>query len=100
LIQITGFRNPDLILNFLNHWLIATRNVRKFHFGLCLRASVITDRSLTLKHSDAVVDESDQRNFPNYLLDRPIQRAVKRYWYEKMMLDTECAVLVNYYLYL
>lgn len=92
MIQIKVFRNPDLISNFLNHWLIATRNVRKFHFGLCLRATVITDRSLndrsltdkslnhrslTLTRSDAVVDDSDQRKLPNYLLDRLIQRAGK-----------------------
>lgn len=61
---------------------------------------MITDRSLTLTRSDAVVNESDQRKLPNYLLDRLIQRAVKGYWYEKMMLDTERAVLVNYYFYL
>ena len=72
------------------------RNVRKFHFGLCLRATVITDRSLTLTLSDAVVDESDQGSFPSYeyLLGRLIQRAVKGYRSEKMMLDTERAILV------
>jgi hypothetical protein len=96
LIQITVFKNPDLISNFLNNWLIAARNIRKFHFCLCLRATVIIDRSLTLTHSDAIVDESDQRKFPNYLLDRLIQRAAKEYWSEKMMLDTERAVLVIY----
>lgn len=46
LIQITVFRNPDLISNFINHGSIAARKVRKFHFGLCLRVTVITDRSL------------------------------------------------------
>lgn len=61
---------------------------------------MVTDRSLTLTLSDAVVDESDQRKFPNCLLDRLVQRAVKGYWSEKMMIDTERTNLVTYYLYL
>jgi hypothetical protein len=100
LIQITVFRNPDLISNFLNHWLIAARNVGKFHFGLCLRPTVITDKFLTLTHSDAVDDDSDQRKLLNYLLHQLIQRAVKWYWSEKIMLDMERAAQVTYYLYL
>lgn len=100
MIQITVFRNPDLISNFFNHWLIAAHKDRKFHFCLCLRETVITDRSLTLTHSDAVVDESNQRKLPNYLLDRLIQRAVNGYWPEKMILDKGPAALVNCYLYL
>jgi hypothetical protein len=57
---------------------------------------VITDRSLTLTHNDAVVDEGDQRKFPNYSLDRLIERAVKGYWSEIMILHTERAAVVTY----
>ena len=61
---------------------------------------MIIDKFLTLTHSDAVDDESDQRKLLNYLLHRLIQRAVKWYWSEKIMLDIERAAQVTYYLYL
>jgi hypothetical protein len=96
LIRITVFRNLDLVSNFLNRWLIAILNVGKFYFVLCLQATVITDKFLTLTHSDAVVGESDQRKLLNYLLHWLIQRAVKEYWSEKIMLDMERVTQVTY----